>query len=153
MNRLELKIPPLALLGVFGWLMWDAETWPLPQYAQPSWGFWLAIFCWLVAFGVVVAGVLAFRSEGTTVDPRDPSQTSTLVIKGVYRYTRNPMYVGFVLALIGWAIWLWNPASAALIPLFVVYLQRFQIRPEERFMAEQFGDAYRDYQRRVRRWL
>lgn len=104
-----------------------------------------------IAFAL--AGVLEFRSPGTTVDPRVPAQTASLVVRGVYRISRNPMYFGFLLMLVGWGILLCNVASLVLIPVFVACMNRFQIDPEERHMREKFGEAYRRYEETVRRWI
>ena len=107
------------------------------------------------AIGVAFAlrGVLEFRSAGTTVDPRVPDQSVSLVIRGVYRISRNPMYAGFLLVLIAWGMFLSNLASFVLLPVFVIYMNRFQITPEERHMREKFGEAYREYEAEVRRWI
>jgi protein-S-isoprenylcysteine O-methyltransferase Ste14 len=82
-----------------------------------------------------------------------PDAASSLVADGVYRWTRNPMYLGFLIALAGWAAYLANVASALVLPLFVLYMNRFQIVPEERALAARFGPQFEDYRRSVRRWL
>ena len=111
-----------------------------------------------IAFGVAggavaLAGVVAFRRASTTVNPLRPEGVSSLVTSGIYRVTRNPMYLGFLLALIGWAIWLGHPLSALMVPLFVAYMSRFQIGPEERVLRAQFGDAFGAYSATTRRWV
>lgn len=153
MNTLELKIPPVALGLIFAVIMLALAR------GIPTWHVTLAGSSWLAAgiaslgLGAALAGVLAFRAAGTTVDPRLPEQSSQLVIRGIYRLSRNPMYVGFLLLLIAWAVWLSNVAACALLPLFVMYMNRFQIQPEERAMQAKFGDSYRHYCRQVRRWI
>lgn len=153
MNALELKIPPIVQVFIVAGLMWALEG------LLPGLGFVfpasLVVALGLATAGVVVAllGVLEFRSAGTTVDPRIPEQSASLVVGGVYRISRNPMYVGFLLVLTGWAVFLGNIASLLLLPAFVLYMNRFQIAPEERFMREKFGEAYRQYEAAVRRWL
>ena len=82
-----------------------------------------------------------------------PDSTSSLVISGIYKYTRNPMYLGFVLVLLGWAAFLSNLAALALLPAFVLYINRFQIIPEEHVLTSLFPDAYPAYRARVRRWI
>lgn len=153
MNRLELKIPPVLQVLIVAGLMWAlASLLPGLGFAFPA-SLFLALG--LVTAGVVFAvlGVLAFRSAGTTVDPRVPEQSASLVVSGVYRISRNPMYVGFLLILTGWGAFLGNIASLLLLPGFVFYMNRFQIVPEEQYMREKFGDSYRQYERAVRRWL
>ena len=98
-------------------------------------------------------GILAFRASRTTINPLKPERASALVTGGVYRVTRNPMYVGMTLLLLAWACYL-----AAVLPfvgpvLLVLYLTRFQIQPEERVLQGIFGAAYASYAARVRRWL
>ncbi len=98
-------------------------------------------------------GVLAFRASRTTVNPLKPERASALVTGGIYRVTRNPMYLGMTLLLLAWAIQL-----SALLPflgpvVFVAYITRFQIEPEERTLRRVFGDGYTAYARQVRRWL
>ena len=104
--------------------------------------------------GVIgMAGVRSFRRARTTVNPWRPHASSTLVIAGVYRWTRNPMYLGLALALAGWGMYLSNLYALLLACTFVPYMNRFQIRPEERALERAFGNTFREYCRRVRRWL
>ncbi|MDR9437787.1 MAG: isoprenylcysteine carboxylmethyltransferase family protein, partial [Thiohalophilus sp.] len=70
-----------------------------------------------------------------------------------YRYTRNPMYLGFLLMLVAWGLFLGSVFAALLLPLFIIYMNRFQILPEERHMRALFGEAYLHYMSQVRRWL
>lgn len=100
-----------------------------------------------------VAGVAAFRRAKTTVNPLTPSAASAIVSTGVYRISRNPMYVGVVAILLGWGLWLENALALALAAVFAAYLHRFQILPEERALAGKFGPGYDAYARKVRRWL
>ena len=153
MERLELKIPPIVQLVVFVGLMWILAV-LLPSLSSTFSASSLVALV-LATAGVVFAlfGVLEFRFAATTVDPRVPDQSASLVTSGVYRISRNPMYVGFLLLLIGWGVFLCNIASFLLLPFFVMYMSRFQITPEERFMQEKFGDGYRQYKTRVRRWV
>lgn len=107
----------------------------------------------LTGLGVTVGGVISFRRAQTTVNPIHPEKTSALVRSGVYAVTRNPMYLGSVLILVAWAVFL-SSALALLGPIaFVFYMNRFQIRPEERILASLFGASYAEYCSRVRRWI
>jgi protein-S-isoprenylcysteine O-methyltransferase Ste14 len=102
---------------------------------------------------VVVQGARTFWQNKTTINPVDLKSASALVTSGVFRYSRNPMYVGFATVLVGWAVCLAAP-SAILGPVaFVLFTNRFQIVPEERVMLAKFGQAYDDYRVQVRRWL
>ncbi len=107
----------------------------------------------MVGVGIAVVGVLAFRRARTTINPLKPEATSSLVTSGVYRFTRNPMYLGLSLVLFAWALFL-SAALAFLGPVaFVLYISRFQIVPEERVLSKLFGPVFADYQSKVRRWL
>ena len=109
----------------------------------------------MLALGVAVAlaGVIAFRSKRTTVNPFTPSASSSVVSGGIYRVSRNPMYLGFFLALAGWALYLSNVAAVLFLPAFVAYMTQYQIKFEERALAAKFGSEFSQYMARVRRWV
>ena len=153
MHVLDLKVPPLALVFLVATLMW-LVTWAIPtiEFELPA--------RTLVSVSVAVAGmvitglgVASFRRAKTTVNPMKPASSSTLVVSGIYRFTRNPMYLGFLLGLIGWAIFLSNALAFFLLPAFVAYMNRFQIEPEEKALGVLFGEQFVAYSSRVRRWL
>ena len=109
----------------------------------------------LAVLGFVTAGVgiVAFLWFETTVNPHHPERSSTLVTSGVFALTRNPMYLGLALLLAAWAFRLGSLPSLIFVSVFMAYLQRFQIEPEERQMQASFGEEFEGYARRVRRWL
>lgn len=153
MSKLELKIPPVALV-----LLFVAAMYLLSGATGGAWiaGAGLRFIAVALALGgaiIAATGVAQFRKAHTTVNPVSPSSSSSLVTGGIYRFSRNPMYLGFLLALAGWAVFLGNPFAAALVPLFVAYMNRFQIVPEERALAGIFGSEFTTYMSRVRRWL
>lgn len=153
MHQLELKIPPplVALVIAFGmWLM--SHYVPIVPLA---FAIRVALTIVIAAIGAAfsISGGTAFRKAKTTVNPMTPNKASSLVTSGVYRITRNPMYVGLLLALVAWAMLL-DSLYLLLGPvLFVAYISRFQIAPEERILLGLFGDEYSSYMARVRRWL
>jgi protein-S-isoprenylcysteine O-methyltransferase Ste14 len=153
MQLLELKIPPLIVWLVFAVAMLGGA------YATPGLSFRVAgsrvaAFAFATAGALVAAtGVMAFRRKRTTVNPLTPGAASTVVSSGVYRFSRNPMYLGFLLALVGWALYLSNLAAALLVPAFAVYMSQYQIKPEERALLAKFGAGYAQYMSRVRRWI
>ncbi len=102
---------------------------------------------------IAVLCVAAFRKAKTTVDPRDPDQTARIVSTGIYRISRNPMYVGFFLFLLAWAVYLQQLMTIPLSAIFVAYFTRFQIIPEERFLRAKFGEAFTAYCAQVKRWF
>ncbi len=153
MPTLELKIPPPIVTLLCALAMWFLAQHTLPYYLQPElkWSF-IAVF-FLLGLCFDIAGLLAFRSKQTTINPRHPEKSSSLVSHGIYRITRNPMYVGMVCFLLTWALFLESPMALLGAPLFMFYISYFQIIPEERLLTQLFGDAFRQYQTRVRRWL
>ena len=153
MQRLELKVPPVAVFLIFGALMWAAAKYlPSASFSLPG---AIMIAVTLGATGAVlgVMGILAFRRHKTTVHPNYPEKSSAIVTEGIYRRTRNPMYLGLALILTAWATRLGNPVSLLGVPAFVAYITRFQIMPEERALLSRFGTPFRDYMDSVRRWM
>ena len=153
MNVLELKVPPPIVVLVLALLMWlTPAVAGLVQIPYPA-RVLCAVVLVCVGQGIGIAGMLAFRRAKTTVSPVKPGLTSSLVIRGVYRYTRNPMYVGFLLTLLAWAVFLANPLAVLWVAVYVLYITRFQIIPEERVLVSLFGAEYEAYTARVRRWV
>lgn len=153
MLTLDTRIPPpvVALLTVAAmWLLSLA----LPQVAVPATPR-LAVAGAIALLGLAcsVAGVASFRRARTTVNPVRPETATALVTSGVYRVTRNPMYVGLLLVLIAWAVALASPVALVGPVAFIAYMNRFQIRPEEEALLRLFGPAYDTYRSSVRRWL
>ncbi len=151
-NALELKVPPLALVFLFGALMWLVSAYSMFTIVLP-WRPAFALVFYTGGSAIVLAGVLTFRRMKTTVNPLTPEATTTMVTSGIYRFTRNPMYLGFLSILAGWAIDLSHLLAFVILPLFVWYMNRFQILPEERALASKFPEAFTTYKRSVRRWL
>ncbi len=153
MNALELKVPPLALAFASALAMWVAATLaPTLAIELPANELIAALVAGLGAGLVLVAGMW-FRRAGTTVNPTRPQATTSVVNSGIYRISRNPMYLGFLLALVGWAVFLAHALPFLFLPAYVGYMNRFQIAAEERMLAEKFGRDYEAYRRSVRRWL
>jgi protein-S-isoprenylcysteine O-methyltransferase Ste14 len=153
MSALELKIPPLVVVAI-AWLGMWATSRLLPALTFPVAGrLWLAGAVLALGLGTLVAGVLAFAKARTTVDPLHPDASTSVVTVGIYRLTRNPMYLGMLLALTSWSILLSNLAALVFLPAFVWFIDRFQIRPEERLLRRKFGEPYLSYLASVRRWI
>jgi len=153
MRWLETRVPPplvMLLCGAIGYLASRLAAGPVVPLPMPA----------LLAGGLVAIGVtlnllpkLAFRRARTTVNPLRPAVASALVTQGVYRYTRNPMYLGQATVLAGAMLYLQNLAALLAVPLFVLYINRWQIVPEERALSARFPEAYAAFRQRVRRWL
>jgi protein-S-isoprenylcysteine O-methyltransferase Ste14 len=154
MHRFELRIPPLVLLVMLGALMFVVARWGLPS-ARVAWPGSVTAAALFGTAGVAgaLAGVMAFRQARTSVNPLRPAVASQLVVRGIYRRTRNPMYLGMLVLLMGWGVFLAHPVALALAFLFVPVINVLQIRPEERALAVAFGTDYEGYVARVPRWL
>ena len=152
MDRLQLKIPPVVLVLIAAAMM-VIIAYTLPGAMPVPFKAEIALLLALSGVWVALAGVQAFRRHKTTVNPLTPEQSSALVATGVYRISRNPMYLGFLLVLSGWAVFLAHALAALLLPLFILYMNRFQIQPEEQALTLRFGPAFRAYCQSVRRWL
>jgi protein-S-isoprenylcysteine O-methyltransferase Ste14 len=147
-DGLELRVPPLLVtMLAAAAIVAIADT--------PRSGIALLVGATIAVAGaaVAVAGVIAFRRALTTVDPLHPDRSASLVTQGVYRISRNPMYVGFIALLLGLAVALSSIPGGTVALAAALYLDRFQIRPEERILQRRFGAAFDRYRASVRRWL
>jgi len=152
MPSLESRVPPPAIIlvvAVFMWLIARAVSsfhFDIPAHN------WLAVVLVAAGFVTGLSGVVTFRHAKTTLNPLKP-HASSLVTWGVYAISRNPMYLGGLIMLLGWAIFLSNALTFLFLPVYVLYINRFQIAPEERVLTSLFGQTYVAYQARTRRWL
>ena len=150
---LELKIPPVAVLLVLAILMWFCEkTFPFLSL-NFNFSIFVAVVIAVSGCGIVIAGARAFHRVGTTINPLKPETTTTLVMEGVFCVSRNPIYLGLAMILLSWGIYLSNLLSLIFVVAFVVYMNHFQIQPEERMLQKLFGARFERYKQQVRRWL
>lgn len=154
LSKLELRIPPplvmlLFMVTVFGF----DKIMPFTLFYLP----WLtyASVISLVTLGGVIAlwGVKEFKNAKTTVNPLKPESSSSLVSSGIYQYTRNPMYLGLLLILLSAVIYSQHPLGLVSALGFVLYMNRFQIEPEEKMLVKLFGEEFVDYSNQVKRWF
>ena len=153
MTSLERRVPPPIVFLVMLLACWIIAR------VSPALAIGATLPRWfgggLAAGGVLlgIAGAFEFRRPRTTIDPVRIEAASSLVTSGVFRVTRNPMYLGLAIILVGAAIFLRSPFALVGPAAFVAFIWRFQITPEERVMRAKFGAAYEAYRRRVRAWL
>lgn len=152
MRSLDHRIPPPFVAVAAAALMWGA-SWVHSPLAHSPIATALAVAVGLAGLVCTAAGLLAFSRAKTTTNPFKPEEASALVTGGIYRLTRNPIYLGLATILLAWAIYLSSPLALVALPLFVWYMNRFQIGPEERALTGLFGEEYIAYCGRVRRWL
>ena len=153
MPQLELRIPPLVLAAAFAVAIALVSVHaPLLRIPIPGHKYAGAA---LVIVGLMVSavGVLQFRRARTTVNPMSPHKASAVVSSGLYRWSRNPMYLGMAVALLGLAVWASALAAYLLVVAFCWYLTLFQIIPEEKALLAAFGPEFAQYMAKVRRWV
>lgn len=149
----ELRVPPVIVLLFTALVMWLISRFvPAAALVLPA-RVIFAVSVAVIGASISVAGLVAFARAGTSVNPLNPQASSVLVLSGVYGLTRNPMYLGFLMILAGWAILLSNAVGFLLLPAFLIYMNRFQIAPEERALTARFGHGFEAYKSRARRWL
>lgn len=153
MHGLQLKVPPVVVVLVTAALMW-LVSWTLPafDFVFPARDI-LAVSFAVAGTIIVLSGAASFRRARTTFNPMKPESTSSLVLSGIYKVSRNPMYLGFFLILVGFAIFISNALAFLFLPAFIFYMNRFQIEPEEKALACKFGQEFDVYKSQVRRWL
>jgi protein-S-isoprenylcysteine O-methyltransferase Ste14 len=150
---LKLIIPPPIYMLFFATIMWLLDNYmPIVQIIPETWQ--------LLGLGLIVVAILLdlwsltlFFLSRTTPNPIKPENASELVIRGMYRFSRNPMYLGLLTMLIGWTIYLGSLIPFFILPLFVITLNIQQIKPEEEVLEKKFGETYLAYKRRVRAWI
>lgn len=150
---LKCKIPPLLyclLLALLAWALARFMPWyrlPHPQALAAG-----AIFA-CIGFVVALGAAWQFAHLRTTLSPMHPHRAQALVTKGIFRFTRNPMYLGMLLLLLGWVFVLGGLSGGIVIALFIAVITRFQIMPEEQALLKRFGDEFLLYKTKVRRWI
>jgi protein-S-isoprenylcysteine O-methyltransferase Ste14 len=153
MRFLELKIPPPLVAVLFGVAMWLVSR--LGGAVHVSFGNRMGAAIVIGAIGMAfgLSAMASFVRAKTTMNPTKLGATSSLVTHGVYRLTRNPMYLSLALYLFALGVYLSNWLALLLLPVFVLYINQFQIKPEERALSALYGPEYASYKSRVRRWL
>lgn len=150
---MKLKIPPVLVFVLCGVLMYVlAQLLPFGYFE--FFGRRYLMYALIAIAGCIgLISLFQFFKSKTTVDPTTPSKASKLVTTGIYQYSRNPMYLGLLLMLLAWGLWLGNAFNVLLAAGFVGYMNRFQIIPEEEALGKMFGKDYRQYCTLVRRWF
>lgn len=153
MGLMKPIIPPPIIGIAFAFVMWLLAKASSGLVVTFPYQLWLAALTAGAGLTIDLISIAAFFKRKTTVNPLTPSKTNTLVVEGLYRISRNPMYLGMLLILIGWGIWLGQPLNIVPILLFIWVINEAQIKPEERALREIFGEEYDSYCAKVRRWI
>ncbi len=150
---MKLKIPPVVIfLTSFGLIKLIHHLTLNLEITFPLNSFTAYVFIGL-GFVIGLLGVVEFSRHKTTVDPAHPEKASSIVTSGVYRFTRNPMYLGMAIGLIGIIIHYGNLVGSLALLFFIWYLTEYQIKPEEQILKRNFGKPYEAYLQKVRRWV
>ncbi len=148
---METKIPPPIVTLVFGLSIYFSRG--IFQVVEIKYSFYFGILLLLLGFVILISAVRLFRKDKTTVNPLSPEQATKLVTDGIFKYSRNPMYLGMALLLGSIAVFFNFMGGIILIALFCAYITKFQIIPEEKAMKDLFSDDFEKYIKVTRRWI
>jgi protein-S-isoprenylcysteine O-methyltransferase Ste14 len=146
-------VPPPVIAIITGLAMYFVDRKTPWGKIESAWQTPLAMVLLMLGLVVMLVAAMSFLRARTTINPMRPMRASRLMTTGIYRISRNPIYLADVLMLAAVAVWFGNAFNVVLLAAFVWYIQRFQILPEERALAKLFGADYTAYCVRVRRWL
>lgn len=151
--NLELKVPPAVVTFVFIVLMYFVSS--IFSFLNIDFMFqiFLSVETAVSGFVLIVAGSYVFNEKKTSINPLKPQSATSLVTNGVYKFTRNPMYLGIVIILFAWLLFLGNILNIVNIVLFVLYMNKYQIIPEEKALEKLFNEEYLSYKAKVKRWI
>lgn len=152
MDKFKNRVPPPIVMLILAVLMWGISQ--ISINIEMSYLIRMLSLLTLILFGMLfcIAGVISFKLAKTTTNPLKPEAASSLVVSGIYKYSRNPMYLGFALFLLAWSVYLASVMSIVGVVVFVCYMNQFQIMPEEAGLNKVFGDEFEQYKSKVRRW-
>ena len=148
---METKIPPPIVTLMFGLAIYlSREMLPVVEILYST---YLGIFLLLLGFFILIFAVRLFRKDNTTVNPLSPEQATKLVTDGIFKYTRNPMYLGMAFILSSISVFFNLLGGIILVPIFCAYITKFQIIPEEIAMKDLFSHDFEKYIKSTRRWI
>ena len=151
---MHLRIPPpiVALIGIL--LIFLSKDYILILYLHPHLQNTLSFIFLIIGFVIIFSATKEFKKSDTTVNPMKPETSTSLVTSGIFKYTRNPMYLGLTSILLASCFYFSSLLGIIVyVPLFILYITVFQIIPEEETMKGLFNDEYLDYCSKVRRWI
>ena len=151
MINIRTKIPPPLVALTFGFLInYTKNIFPKTEIKNEI---IFGSFMIITGLVIILSAIILFKKYQTTITPLNPSNATKLITGGIYKFSRNPMYLGLLLVLLGISIILNLTGGFLLIPLFILYLNLFQIIPEENAMVDLFKDEFLEYKKKVRRWI
>ena len=148
---METKIPPPIVTLIFGFATYlSRKIFPEIEIQYSS---FFGIFLLLLGFFILISAVKLFRNDKTTVNPLSPEQATKLVTNGIFKLSRNPMYLGMAVILASVAVFFNIIGGIISMALFCLYITKFQIIPEEKAMKELFSQDFEQYMQATRRWI
>jgi protein-S-isoprenylcysteine O-methyltransferase Ste14 len=148
---MEKKIPPPIVTLIFGFATYlSRKIFPEIEIQYSS---FFGIFLLLLGFFILISAVKLFRNDKTTVNPLSPEQATKLVTNGIFKLSRNPMYLGMAVILASVAVFFNIIGGIIFMALFCLYITKFQIIPEEKAMKELFAQDFEQYMQATRRWI
>lgn len=154
---MELKVIPVLQVAIavilMSLLQYCLPDITLTRFIVPAVTISLVTLLMVIAIVIGFLAIYSFRVHQTTVNPTKPEKSSQVVDSGIYQYSRNPMYLAMLLALVAFACYLQNPLNLLICGLFFWYITTYQIVPEERMLIKLFDEDYINYKNNVRRWL
>jgi len=145
------KIPPPIVTLFFGLCIYLSKSF-FPEFSFSILSS-LSIISFIVGISVLVTAIISFKNHETTINPISIEKASSLVVTGVFKYSRNPMYLGMFLILLSISFKFNLIGGIVLTMLFAGYITKFQIIPEEIVMNKLFGDEFEKYKNKTRRWI
>ena len=151
MMNVKTKFPPPLVALAFGFLIYYTKN--IFPKIEIVWGYFFGSFMIIIGLFIILSAIILFKKYKTTITPLNPSNATKLIVHGIYKFSRNPMYLGLLLVLSGISI-IQNPIGGSLfVPSFILYINHFQIIPEESAMLDLFKDDFLKYKENVRRWI
>ena len=151
MMNIKTKIPPPIVALAFGFLIYYTKN--IFPKIEIVLGNVFGSFMIIIGLFIILSAIILFKKYKTTITPLNPSNATKLIVHGIYKFSRNPMYLGLLLVLSGISI-IQNPIGGSLfVPSFILYINHFQIIPEESAMLDLFKDDFLKYKENVRRWI
>jgi len=150
---MKLKVPPAVQTLIFSFSMWVIDKYfILGDFTFNGQKITAKI---IFSFGILltILAIWSFKKAKTSSDPTNPSKATTLVTHGIYKYSRNPMYLTILIVLFSWMIALGNIFNIIILIIFVYYITTYQIKPEEEALTKLFKNDYTNYCNKVRRWI
>ena len=151
MIDIKTKFPPPLVALTFGFLInYTKNIFPKIEISNEI---IFGSFMIIIGLIIILSAIILFKKYQTTITPLNPSNATKLITDGIYKFSRNPMYLGLLLVLVGISIILSLTGGFFFILLFILYINLFQIIPEENAMVDLFKDEFLEYKKNVRRWI